>query len=87
MNGNSIIESIKVNQHPRFDTLYCTSDQKDALVASIASGQSTSYRYGDLGISTDRLRVFGLEVKVIESLNRPIMCEKGDVFPLAKDYE
>ena len=82
MNGEKILNSIKVNQHPRFDTLYCTGEQMRALVNTIATPHT---RTGQL--NTDEFKIFGLNIIVMDTLERPIMCEKGDVFPLVEDYK
>lgn len=80
--GEKILNSIKVNQHPRFDTLYCTDEQMRSLVQTIAEPHTRTGR-----LNTDQFKIFGLNVIVMDTLERPIMCEKGDVFPLVGDYD
>jgi len=82
MNGEKILDSIKVNQHPRFNTLYCTEEQLRALVDTIATPHTKART-----IRTDEFKIFGLDVIVMDTIERPIMCEKGDVFPLTKGYD
>ncbi len=80
--GEKILKSIKLHQHPRFDTLYCTKEQMHALSDTISEPH---VRTGNL--NPDKFKIFGLNIIVMDNIERPIMCEKGDVFPIVSDYD
>lgn len=78
VSGNEIISGIRAKQKPHHDTLYCTEHQKKQLVGTIS---------GSGGIRADNLRISGLEVVTHERFRYPIVCQRGEVFDLTKDYK
>ena len=77
MSGN-IVQKIRKVQKQRHDTLYCDDNTKAQILNSI-SGNGLR--------RADNLRISGLEVITHERFDFPIVCEKGEVFTLAKDFK
>ena len=76
--GNEIIAGIRANQKPHHDTLYCNENHKKSLVGTISGSGS---------LRADNLRISGLEVVTHERFTYPIVCQRGEVFDLVKDYK
>lgn len=78
--ANDIISGIEAHRDKRHDTVYCSKQQESELIGQISTGILTQ--------SADDIRIAGLDVESIPRFeSRPIVCQKGDVFPLAKDYK
>lgn len=77
---NQLIESVKKQLQTEHDTLYVNQSQHLKLKREVATpGLSTSV--------VDDVKICGLEVITITDLDFAILCQKGDVFPLAKDWQ
>lgn len=74
-----MMEGIKKRRESHHDTIYCNKAQADALKREVNSP-------GLLSSNIDSLRIFGLDVEVLP-IQKPIICQKGDVFDLAKEYK
>lgn len=71
------IRSVMESHH---DTIYCTERQRSALARHVTGP----------GISAgtiDSLTVLGLNVETLPRIKRPIVCKKGEVFTLARDFK
>jgi hypothetical protein len=77
---DTLIEGIKSQLDGHQDTLYCTKAQESALKSEISTP-------GLFSQNVDNLRFMGLDVQVLPRIDRPIVCQKGEVFTLAKDYK
>lgn len=82
MNGQTLMDAIGKQVKPHHDTIYCTDRQKGSLASTI-SGSS----FGGSRARADNLTIMGLDVVVLPRIERPIVCRKGEVFDLAKDYK
>lgn len=77
---SDILRHIRKVQQPHHDTLYCNPEQEQVLINSIGEMRSDK--------QTDTLnRVSGLDVVTHPRFVVPIACERGEVFPLAGDYD
>lgn len=79
MNTDDILDAIRRSRRPNDDTIYCTIHDRQKIADSI-SGISA-------GSSVDQLKVAGMEVVPHNKFKGPIVCRKGDIFPLAKEYK
>ena len=77
---DTLIEGIESQLDGHQDTLYCTKAQESALKSEISTP-------GLLSQNVDNLQFMGLDVQVLPRIDRPIVCKKGEVFTLAKDYK
>jgi len=76
---SDLVHKIRKAQKQKHDTLYCNEDAKKSLISTISgSGR---------GLRADNLKISGLEVITHERFTHPIVCEKGEVFDLTKDYK
>lgn len=80
VSSEELYQAVASAKESRHDTLYCSPDHTQKL----ARGFSDGTMYGRTG-SIDR--VAGLDIIEIPRLDRVIVCEKGEVFPLAKDWK
>jgi hypothetical protein len=76
----SIIDGVKRNRQSHHDTIYVTKEQASRLKRHASVGGLKSR-------SIDSLRIAGLDVETLPRITRPIVCQKGEVFPLAKDWK
>lgn len=77
---DTLTDSIEAQLEGHHDTLYCKERHESMLARqSAAPGMSPS--------SIDNLRFMGLDVETLPGIKFPIVCQKGEVFPLAKDYK
>ena len=80
--GARIIEGMKASIRTEDDVLYC----KDKHADYIEDEFSISSRVGIA--SAQEMTVFGVTIqRMPDNFKRPILCQKGDVFPLAKDWK
>lgn len=79
MNGQKILKGIQQERRATHDTLYCHPQHEKALLASV---QGMRFTKGEVTNPT----VFGLDIQTHPQFVRPIVCQKGDVFPLARDW-
>lgn len=81
VSAEKLIDSIESERTDRDDTVYCNSKHKSVIIDRVASNA------GMVGSTVDDVRVAGLRVEHLPRIERPIVCRKGDVFPLAKDWK
>lgn len=74
---SKLVRAIRANQKQNHDTLYCAPAYKRALLTATLGSTGRA----------DNLQISGLQVVEHNDFERPIVCEKGDVFPLAKDFK
>jgi len=74
------IDNIKQSRESHHDTIYCTKEQERGLKRESTAG-------GILANNVDNLQFRGLDVQSLPQLSAAIICQKGEVFPLAKDYK
>jgi hypothetical protein len=80
IDSESIIKGVEYNKKPHHDTLYITRRQFQMLKSYVS--------VGDLNCNNiDSVRFSGVTAEVLPGIVRPIVCEKGEVFPLAKDWK
>lgn len=72
-------QAIKNAREPDHDTVYFPEKYESSLKQSIYPGL--------LGDTIDNMQVFGLEVETLPRIELPIVCKKGDIFPLARDWK
>lgn len=75
---SATIDEIKDRQKPGHDTIYCSPRTKQRLLDSVQGVVR--------GMTADNLQIAGLRVESHKCFDRTILCQKGTVFPLAKDY-
>ena len=80
MSSTELIDNINEAREGHHDTIYCTLDQEEALKEYAGSGAIFSS-------NVDNARIFGLDVQSLPNISFPIVCQKGEVFDLAKDYK
>lgn len=78
--GPAIAEGIRKNLESSHDTIYCTKFVEQILADYVSSPATRR------GVA-DSISLFGCTVESLPGVDRPIVCQKGDVFPLAKDYK
>ena len=78
--GERMVNEINKVMEPHHDTIYCTERQRTKL-ARHASGP------GLLAGTIDSLVILGLNVETLPRITHPIVCEKGEVFTLARDFQ
>lgn len=76
---NDLLSGILANQQPADDTLYCNPRFKRELLSSIDGFNSHT--------RADGVRICGLTIVTHELFEYPIVCEKGAVFDLAREYK
>lgn len=76
---DSILNRTGQTVNQRSDTLYCNKKQAEKLVKKLN-------RRGILPKNIDDIYIRGLNVTIIP-VDCPIVCKKGDIFNLAKDYK
>lgn len=81
IDSQSIIKGVEYNKKPHHDTLYVTRRQFQMLKSYVSVGEDLN------SDNIDSIRFSGVRVEVIPGIVRPIVCEKGEVFPLAKDWK
>lgn len=74
-----MMNGIKRRREGHHDTIYCNKSQANALKREVETP-------GLMSSNIDNLRIFGLDVEVLP-IEKPIVCRKGEVFTLAKDYK
>jgi hypothetical protein len=81
-NESAIIEQLKKCKLDRHTTLYCGPATGNRLLSNVAGGTALPTHTIDSGT------VYGITIETIPELRgrTPILCKKGDVFPLAGDY-
>lgn len=79
VSGQDLIDGVSASLDGEADTLYCNQNHHNKL-----SDEMTRGIYSN---SVDNLELFGLDVVVIDELPVPIICKKGTIFPLAKEYK
>lgn len=78
--SQEILDAVWDNQKPHHDTLY-VSRETYLTIRHILSTDGLSPQ------SVDNIKVSRLDVVPIEGLDVAILCEKGQIFPLAKDWQ
>lgn len=82
-----MVEGIKLERDSsKHDTVYCNFDQYNSIKRVVSSNAIGSISTTNL----DSIRVAGLDVHPLKQFPESsplIVCQKGDVFPLAKDYK
>lgn len=76
---SDIVSKIRQAQKQRHDTLYCNERAKKTIIGTISGAGR--------GLRADNLTISGLEVITHEKFVQPIVCERGEVFDLTKDYK
>lgn len=83
--ADEIITAIREEKEPHHDIVYCTSDVKSALKRNLSRGIVSS------SSMFDAVRIDGLHVqeipRPISGRSVAIVCEHGEVFPLAGHYK
>lgn len=83
-NGQDLIDGIKaVRDSSEHDTVYCNFEQYGSIELYLKNN-------GPNLNTVDQLRVAGLDIHPLKALpddGRAIVCQKGDIFPLAKEYK
>lgn len=78
--NRQLISSIEDERKSHHDTIYCNTKQERTLkLASSVPPSNLS--------NIDNVRVLGLDVQTLPRIKHPIVCKKGEVFPLAKDFK
>jgi hypothetical protein len=75
---SSTIEDIQKKRKAGHDTVYCSYETKQRIIDEI-NGTG-------VGLTADVVQVAGLDVIAHECFDETILCQKGTVFPLARDY-
>lgn len=83
--GRDMLKETSMSASSRHDTLYCTEEQINEMIR--ASGV-----VNEMGVHANRvdnLKFYGLEIEVLPRYDgeRAILCKKGDLFPLARDWK
>lgn len=73
---NQMLECLQLCKEDKHDTIYCNPSDRQRLVDAVSNGL---VRKSD--------KVAGLDVVTIDRLDTPIVCEKGEVFPLARHWK
>jgi len=81
MNGDAIIDNIRTVQRPEDDTLYCNAEYKLRVVDTLFDGSSSPM------VRADNVQVSGLEIVTLDGVPKPIVCERGEVFPITEDFK
>jgi hypothetical protein len=79
IDGDTLIEAIRLNSEASDDVLYCHPKHRLAILDTISSTFGSG--------RTDNLKLDGKEIVTGEKFVRPIACQKGQVFPIAKDFK
>lgn len=79
ISGQDLIDGIAASLGGEADTVYCNTNHYDKIADEMTRGIYTG--------SVDNLELFELDVVVIDEMKAPIICKKGTVFPLAKEYK
>lgn len=79
---SGVLRSVRVNRSQKDDTIYCNERFKQKLGRAMKGGDQPT-----LGGTTTSLRVEGLDVITHPSFTHPIVCRKGEIFPLTEDYK
>lgn len=78
--SDNLLNAIRDVQRPHDDTIYCHPEHEEKLLQTI-DGFSGSHR----GITN--VTIAGLDVEARDCFEFILICQKGDVFPIAKDYK
>lgn len=79
INADEMVDGIQSQIQGHHDTLYCSRHQASKLQQKVSTpGLSPT--------SVDNFRLFGLDVQALP-VDFPIVCQRGEVFDLAKDYK
>lgn len=79
--ADGLLRAIRSKRSSNHDTIYCPPDIADALKNGLDKGPLRPS-------NIDSARIAGLEVCELAQLKQAvIVCEKGDIFPLAKDWK
>lgn len=81
--SEEIVNQIKDEIEPRHDVIYCNTVHEMILKEWVVMKRSPG---GISSRSIDNIRILGLPVQVLPEIERVIVCQKGEVFDLAKDY-
>lgn len=76
-----LYEAVASTKEPHHDTLYCPPDHADKLARGFSKGLA------GVGRTSKIDRVAGLDLIEIPRLDRVVVCQKGEVFPLAEDWK
>lgn len=79
VSGKELLESLQAEKQPKHDTLYCNPSHADKLEQAVSSG--VMFRTSNID------KIAGLDVIELPRIDIPIVCEKGEVFDLAKDWK
>jgi hypothetical protein len=80
ISADVLVDSIQSRKEDHHDTVYCNESHSRKLERYAApSGLHPS--------TIDNLRIFDLSIEEIPVGRHPIVCRKGEVFPLAKDFK
>lgn len=82
MNVEDVLDSVPEKMHDRHTTLYCSPQQEKQLIRHIGSSVS-----GMTSSDIESVTIRGITVEPLPGIEKPILCKKGDIFPLAKEYE
>ncbi len=77
--SDNFIQAVRDSLHSEHDTLYVNESHFRTIKKHVASP-------GLHAKQIDNVSVFGVDIVIIEELDTPILCKRGDVFPLAKDF-
>lgn len=75
-----LVESVKKNRDMRHDILYVNSSQHRTIESEMGTPSLTQR-------STDNVKLLGLDVIKVEELDVAILCKRGDILPLAKEWQ
>jgi hypothetical protein len=82
--AEKLIRAISKERESGHDTLYCTPDVKKQLKRKMSAGIGSSRM-------VENVEIHGLYVHEIpnpsDGRSVAIVCQEGEVFPLAKDYK
>lgn len=77
--SKEFVKAVRGSLHSEHDTLYVNESQFRTLKKHVATP-------GLRASQIDTVSMFGVDIVVIETLDTAILCKRGDVFPLAKDF-
>jgi hypothetical protein len=78
LNGQKILDNIKLSMEPHHDTVYCHERHKDAMIETLDSSGM---------MRVDNLRVYDLDIETDNHFTIPVVCQKGEVFPITEDFK
>lgn len=82
VSASDLYDGVAAAKQPDHDTLYCSPEHQNKLLEEAAQGTMSMY-----SSSKENIKIAGLNVITFPQIERPIVCQKGEVFPLAADHK